>query len=331
MKKVVLLFISLFLIFKGLVFSQYPAYVWPDTSQMGQYMSRTMDLLQNSDPSNKTTVRILVYGQSINAQDWWQDTKTYLETLYPNANIDMRNLSIGGYQSDKLWKTSYFDVLPFYPDLVLFHDYGGFALKKRIAQIIRENTSAEILWRSSHFHQADASLDDEHDTYIPQACNEYHLQFGSFRDEWVNYLDVNNLAPADLLSDNIHLNAQGKFLMSEMHKPYLQYRGKWESDPDSLMTEFSIGSDISWNADTLMVDFCGNRCDLVFDDALAGSSNDTMYFFLDGVKIKDIKDICRHTRPYKDNLCLRFAWGLPSDFKMTYPWLKKNGHSPIPA
>ncbi len=280
-------------------FSQYPAYEWPDTSNMGQYMSRTMNLLQNSDPDNKTTVRILVYGQSINAQDWWKDLKSDLETRFPNANIDMRNLSIGGFQSHVLWKTTYFDVLPFDPDLVLFHDYGGFANKEKITQIIREHTAAEILWRSSHFHQDDSNLDEEHNTLIPEACVRNHLEFGSFRDEWNEYLETNSIEATDLLSDAIHLNNHGKFLMAEIHKPYFYYHDKWDADPDTLMTEHTAGAEMEWDADTLLVDFYGNRCDLVFNNQLLENTTDTIYIYVDGKHPKEYKDIYTVTRPKK--------------------------------
>ena len=87
----------------------YPIYNWPDTAQIGDNISRTLNLLRNSNPEEKTTVKILVYGQSINEQEWWLDVKNYIENLYPNAKLEMKNLSIGGFQAIYLNRTVDFD------------------------------------------------------------------------------------------------------------------------------------------------------------------------------------------------------------------------------
>jgi hypothetical protein len=84
-----------------------------------------MHLLATSTPAKRNTVKILVYGQSISKQEWWLDVKKNLIGKYPNADLIIENRSIGGFSSYQLRKPMVFDLIPFYPDLVLFHVYGS--------------------------------------------------------------------------------------------------------------------------------------------------------------------------------------------------------------
>jgi len=100
-------------------FSQsHPMPVLPDTSLLGKYTSRTMNLLKNSTPEKKESVKILVYGQSISEQEWWLEVKRSVKERFPDADIIMENKAIGGFSTQYLFKTVEMDVGAFYPDLV---------------------------------------------------------------------------------------------------------------------------------------------------------------------------------------------------------------------
>lgn len=45
------------------------------------YIQRTMSLLTTSTLEKQNTVRILIYGQSLSAQDWWLEVRDHLQTL----------------------------------------------------------------------------------------------------------------------------------------------------------------------------------------------------------------------------------------------------------
>jgi hypothetical protein len=92
--------------------------VLPDTSLLGKYTSRTMNLLKNSTPEKKESVKILVYGQSISEQEWWLEVKRSVKERFPDADIIMENKAIGGFSTQYLFKTVEMDVGAFYPDLV---------------------------------------------------------------------------------------------------------------------------------------------------------------------------------------------------------------------
>jgi hypothetical protein len=81
-------------------------------------------------------VRILVYGQSISAQEWWLAVEDWLHQTYPEGNLVMENHARGACSSECLvgresWADSKTenrlpgDVFAWHPDLVLFHVYGG--------------------------------------------------------------------------------------------------------------------------------------------------------------------------------------------------------------
>jgi len=82
-------------------------------------------------------VRILVWGQSISAQDWWLEVRDWLRTTYPDGNLVMENHSRGACSSECLvgrydWFTDGVtenrlpgDVYAWHPDLILFNVYGS--------------------------------------------------------------------------------------------------------------------------------------------------------------------------------------------------------------
>ena len=149
-----------------------------DTSEFGKNISRTMYLLESSTPAKKNTVKILVYGQSISEQKWWLDVKDNLKSKYPNANIIMENRAIGGFAAQTLVKPMYFDVMPFYPDLILFHVYGSQFSYDTIVSEIRRLTTAEMGLQTNHGMPGLDSSKNNWDDYMsfivmPKAAAKY--------------------------------------------------------------------------------------------------------------------------------------------------------------
>ena len=98
----------------------------PDNpASLGSKIQRTMTLLATSTPRKPNRVRILFYGQSVTLNPWWRDIAEYLRNTYPHADLEIENLAIGGYSAPVLIRTAEFDLYPFYPDLLIFHVYGG--------------------------------------------------------------------------------------------------------------------------------------------------------------------------------------------------------------
>jgi spore coat polysaccharide biosynthesis predicted glycosyltransferase SpsG len=128
-----------------------PSYVG-DPAQLGRGVQRTMTLLATSTPQRRNTVRILFYGQSITAQDWWKEVAADVRTRFPHANLVIENRALGGFASQRLVKTAETDLYPFQPDLLIFHVYGSHVDYERIIQRTRERTTAEILIQTDHIN-----------------------------------------------------------------------------------------------------------------------------------------------------------------------------------
>ncbi len=168
-------------------------------------------------------VRILVYGQSISGQEWWKEVKTYFENKYPSSKINFINKAIGGFSADRLKLTAANDVVTFYPDLILFHDYGSEADYEKIIRIIKTKTTADIAIQTDHIAAQSTECHDSHNNvWLPELCKKYGLALLDIRNYWKQYLAENNLAARDLLSDDVHLNKHGNYLMAGIIKNYFE-------------------------------------------------------------------------------------------------------------
>ena len=116
----------------------------------GARIQRTMGLLATSTPTDRRQVRILFYGQSITEQDWWKDVVKDLRQRFPNADLIWENRALGGFSAPILIRPSEHDLYPFYPDLLIFHVYGGGEDYEAIIANVRRRTASEILLHSDH-------------------------------------------------------------------------------------------------------------------------------------------------------------------------------------
>jgi hypothetical protein len=196
----------------------------------GAGIERTMSLLATSTPGHRNPVRILFYGQSITKQEWSQQVAQDIRTRFPYADLTIENRAIGGYSSEYLVRTVGHDVFAFYPDLIVFHDYGGEENYEKIIAEIEKHTTAEILIQSDYptwtpvegqpNDPAKVKSEEWHDRHcyewLPELCRRYGCGLVDVRRPWIQYLSENHLRATDVLSDGTHLNAQGNWLLAEL-------------------------------------------------------------------------------------------------------------------
>ena len=268
-----------------------------DAAQAGKNIQRTMTLLASSKPQKRNTVKILFYGQSITEGSWWKGVEADLRRRFPNANLIVENRALGGFSSQRLVHTAEADLYPFYPDLLIFHVYGSHVDYEKIIQHTRERTTAEILIQNDHL-SGDQKIDEIIDpaqiknfqpweaffnfVFLPEMAQKYNAALLDQRTLWKAYLKENNLAPSALLNDNVHPNAHGNFLMSQLVNSYLVHRPEEAIDPynsDTVKT-LTVGKDIFWQGNKLVAPFEGNRIDAIFKEG----TKETSTVLIDGQK-----------------------------------------------
>lgn len=300
----------------------HPFAVLPDTSLYGRYTSRTMHLLQSSTPEHRNTVKILVYGQSISAQDWWLSVKKDIETKFPYANLIMENRSIGGFASQLLSKTVEMDVSSFYPDLVLLHIYGSDKMYESVLNTIRSRTTAEIAVQTDHYTGPDKWSDTMSYQLLPALAAKYNCDIVNIRDPWKRYLEDNHLEASKLLTDGVHLNNFGNYLMAELIKPLFTYKQKYASDPLQLKKVLVAGNEFKVKGNKLSIEFTGNRVDLVLDSSVLGN---TVQVLVDGKKASNFQGTYYMSRPY-NTTGAAWPWNLPAMIQInhTTPWVNED-------
>jgi hypothetical protein len=251
-----------------------------EVSDFGRGIQRTMRRLAESTPEHRNTVRILFYGQSITEQGWWKSVVADLKVRFPHANIVAENRSLGGFSSQFLVKTAETDLYPFEPDLLVFHVYGAHDKYADIVRRVRERTAAEILLQTDHVTKP-SDFQEETDAaklppagkhwdafmnhnWLPSVARKYGAELCDQRSLWKQYLTANKLEPKALLSDAVHLNARGEFLMAECVKAYLRRDAKFDPPAaDSRVKTFVVGKDVDWKDGKLTLTFRGRRVEAV--------------------------------------------------------------------
>lgn len=319
--------------------AQIPISVLRDTTGGGQYITRTMHLLESSTPEKQNTVKILVYGQSISEQDWWLSVKQKLEERYPHAHLIMINRAIGGFSSQLLWKTVEMDVTSFYPDLVLLHVYGSHIDYETIIITIRSRTTAEIVIQTDHItkdsevsdfyaHQSDLNFSSWENKmsfiFEPGFADKYKCELIKVRKHWIDYLEDNpSFSPGQFLRDGVHLNGDGNALLAGIIEPNLRWNAIY-SDPDplGLVKTFYAGIDFTLDSDTFQFPFEGNKVEVILlNDAVAA---DSFLVFVDKVPPENFQGVFNYTRPY-DKSGGNFPWNMGCWYYLqhTFPWNKE--------
>jgi hypothetical protein len=251
-----------------------------DASGFGKNIQRTMRLLATSTPEKRHTVRILFYGQSITEQKWTPRVVADLKKRFPHANIVAENRALGGFASQLLVKTAETDLYPFEPDLLVFHVYGAHDKYEDILRRVRERTTAEILQQTDHLTKPQDFTEETdpaklppagkhwdafmNHNWLPALSRKYGTELCDQRTLWKAYLKANSLEPKALLSDAVHLNAHGEFLMAECVGAYLRYDPKLGPSPaEAWVTTHAVGTDVKWADGKLRLEFDGTRVDAV--------------------------------------------------------------------
>ena len=296
----------LLLMSRSVLADEYPKLAPPeDTSQYGKHFQRSMTLMATSTPEKRNTVRILYYGQSIVGQRWSDVVDADLRQRFPNTDFVTRNLAIGGFGSERLVRTMHYDVFPFYPDLMVFHVYGSHIEYEKIIKEVRERTTAEIIIQTDHAnkwpeHRADSFGEQEawvgkmNYWFLPQIARNYNCALQPQRDEWTQYMRNHKLEPEQLLTDVVHLNEHGKWLMAELMKRFLVYLPEESQDEwKGMVKTYVVGEDVDWQNGRLILEFEGNRV-----VALASSgSGGTATVLIDGKKPGEFPECYTFTRP----------------------------------
>lgn len=242
----------------------------------GENLSRTMKLITTSTREKRNTVRVLFYGQSITAQ-WSGAMEKWLRKTYPSVNFVFGHKAIGGFGAARLVKTTPTDVLPFYPDLVIFHDYTEDPVPyEEMIRTMLSGTTTEILIANDHVTKPEQMTEETdpakvkqedyipwHNYYfLPDLARRYGLEFVNVRDEWKNHLKTQNLEPDKLLRDVVHLNEPGVEVMREIISKHLQYVPGQKAIEEKV-SEFAVGKDVHWQDNKLELEFQGNRVDII--------------------------------------------------------------------
>ena len=263
----------------------------PYSQFFGSGIQRTMSLLACSNPWKHNPVSILVYGQSITGQGYIDRyLKVELPKLYPDARISIENRSIGGYEAPRLVRTSSQDMYPVYPDLIIFQDYGGnyTGELERMLSNVRRYTTSEFMILTHHV-DAGGDANAQHSKTIRELAAKYGCELADMRSEWNTFLKEENLEPKALLSDSVHLNDRGGDLMARLvarhfvlnpylAKPWGNIVRTYEARrPIEEATDEIRFSGAPWKVENggtigidpksaLVLDFVGNRIDVVFQD-----------------------------------------------------------------
>ncbi len=288
--------------------SEYPPPPPPrDTSGYGKHFQRSMTLMTTSTPARRNTVRLLFYGQSIVGQRWHTMVMDDLKRRFPHTDFVVKNKAIGGFGSQLLIRTLHYDLIPFYPDLLVFHVYGAHDKYEDIIREVRTRTTAEVIMQSDHantwpepkctgnFWTKQKQWGDKMNYFLlPAIAEKYRCAWQPQRWEWVDYLKANNMQPKDLLTDTVHLNKQGRWLMAELLKRFLVYlpdapRSEWEG----MVTTYEVGKDVKWRDGQLKLSFDGNRVVALTGKGPGGKAS----VAIDGTSVSEHPECYTFTRP----------------------------------
>lgn len=203
--------------------------------------------LDPSDPRRGEPIRVLFYGQSITRQDWWRGAAAHLQRRFPQQAFEFRNLAIGGHDAQRLVRLVASDVLPYQPDLVVFHVYGDPAALAEAIRQIRSGTVADVLIANDHLVHDDEVAEERrrwalvnsgvlrrvgtatgwlsagstwqawrNHVFLPDLAARYGLGLLDVRDGWARTVAGGGGRAADYLADAIHLNDRGIRLMERL-------------------------------------------------------------------------------------------------------------------
>ncbi|WP_162040061.1 SGNH/GDSL hydrolase family protein [Gloeothece citriformis] len=279
-----------------------------------------MNLLSKSTSQNPNQVKILFYGQSITRGLWWKQIEEDLKKRYPYADIEVKNLAIGGFAAQRLVLNTERDLLSFYPDLIIFHVYGDHIQYEQIILKMRTLTTADIAIQTDHYNRDSNPYQSDqgwtafmNGRFLPKVAQRYLCELIDIRSAWRQYLIDNSYQPSKLLIDRVHLNEQGNFLMAQLIKPYLISNDKSVDDWPERVKTYQIGQDINFKDGKLNLEFVGNRI-----DAIVGEGEDIKAeVLIDGKHPSEISDLYRFTRA-NETSSKDWPWDVAAPFLISW-------------
>lgn len=241
-------------------------------------IQRSLRRLAESRADAKQALRVLFYGQSITESGWSREIESMLRRRYPEAELEVEHRALGGFAAQLLVKTAETDLYPFYPDLVILHVTGDHRRYEDMIRRARERTTAEFLIQTDHI-LTPAELDEETDParlephgalhgafmnqrFLPSLVERYQVTLCDQRSSWKRRLRAQQLDPAALLSDGVHLNERGDAWMAEIVARCLTRRAELDPAPaEAWVTTRALAQPGA--ADTLTLEFEGNRIDAI--------------------------------------------------------------------
>jgi hypothetical protein len=287
------------------------------TTPFGGGIQRTMTKLATSTPEKRNPVRILFYGQSVTRNPWWTDVADDLRRRFPHADLEIENRAIGGYGGPVLIHTAEYDLYPYYPDLVIFHVWGGVESghQEEIIRRIRQRTTAEVLlWTSNLRWPSDVPPDgdpqhpsvlakDGEDQAIADLYHrlgeKLHCEVADVRSGMQRYLAKHGFVVKDTLRDTVHPNELGNFLIAEFIKPHLVHiPGQPNQNGESLITDIPFDDPRVQRSEdgSLTLGFIGNRIDLVASPD-AGKNDSSAEVWIEGKRPSGFPGLYYHARP----------------------------------
>jgi hypothetical protein len=295
----------------------------PHQELFGAHVQRSVTLLATSNQERHWPVRILMYGQSIiGSEGFTKLMSDYLHQQFPYADIQLENRAIGGFEGPRLVRTSVHDLYPIYPDLVIFHVYGGqrSGETERIISNLRRYTTADILLVDDH-HVRDSDIQQSSIDFWRQLAQKYDCELADISAVWPTYLHEHGLQTSQLLRDGTHPNIDGYTLMTYLIGRHLRYNplfpNNWQQtvrtyDARRPLDEevddeihlsgkgWSLGKEGILGEDSqgkLHLDFDGNRVDLIAAHVEAGQKLGSARILLDGKPPSENPDLYSITRP----------------------------------
>jgi len=301
---------------------------WMDNPSL-DYIQRTMKKIAESTAEKPATVRVMFYGQSIVWQPWTRLMMRDLKSKYPTVNFVWKNLAIGGYGAEELRDCFKRDVIPFYPDILFFHDYGSVVNYAEMIRWAREETAAEIVLWTSHLRGSGWGSDpveltkcrDDRTRGIIDVATKYHCHLIDLNRKWCQLFLKNKWNSNKLLVDGIHLNWPGIMQYRNFIEEELIRIPGADGDEDATGSEryFAVAdkkSGIRRLADgTLEFTFKGNRVTAVSDGTAEKDLKAEV--LLDGKPLAPMKELWDPGRP--SAICVWFPGLHQSEFGPTPP------------
>ncbi len=301
----------------------------PPCVPYGSRIQRTMHLLGTSTPEQRNKVRVLIYGQSISCGPWCDEVVKKLKTDFPNADLELENRAIGGFGANGLIDTAESDLYPFYPDLVIFHVYGGtddgapgkMCTLEKLYRNLRSRTTAEMLTMTHHIvGKDDAGRDkwlgthDNDSDVIRKLADKYGYEVADIRPDWKKQVEANEGKQMVFLSDGTHLSPKGHELMARLVMPHLKFNPSQATDWREMVKVYTADgkrgesdkNEIPANGEILTkplkFQFDGNRVDLIAMRNKEGKPG-TAKILIDGKAPSAISGVYAATRPSQAPKC----------------------------